>query len=251
MWETKQLEELEQSEHEEVLAALALMVKDITDANDAVAAEITNFYRKYGKDGVVTYSEARKYVSSKQRKRRLYVLLEALQAEIDNLEIELSGKISDLLSKLESLDADFFGEELSLPDDLSWGEDELTWKERLSDNCNKWLVAISVELKQAFVRGRKLENTISQINRRFNTINNVVERLVETESVALTSEAKRKSFKEFGIDKYQFLAIGDDRTCEICGALDGKIFPMSQFEIGVTASPIHPRCRCTCVPVIS
>lgn len=40
----------------------------------------------------------------------------------------------------------------------------------------------------------------------------------------------------------------DKHTCEICGAMDGKHFPKSQYEIGVTVPPFHPRCRGTTVP---
>jgi hypothetical protein len=34
----------------------------------------------------------------------------------------------------------------------------------------------------------------------------------------------------------------------VCGSYDGKVFKTSEFDAGVTAPPIHPRCRCTTVP---
>ncbi len=40
----------------------------------------------------------------------------------------------------------------------------------------------------------------------------------------------------------------DSHTSEICRDMDGKNFPMSQWEVGVTAPPFHVRCRSTTVP---
>ena len=40
----------------------------------------------------------------------------------------------------------------------------------------------------------------------------------------------------------------DSHTSEICQEMDGKRFPMSQWEVGVTAPPFHVNCRSTTVP---
>ena len=42
----------------------------------------------------------------------------------------------------------------------------------------------------------------------------------------------------------------DSHTCSICGGLDGKVIPISQYEPGVTVPPFHPNCRGTTAPAI-
>ena len=56
-------------------------------------------------------------------------------------------------------------------------------------------------------------------------------------------------FKKLGINRYGFYSRVDERRCEYCGSLHGKTFPITAYEVGVTASPIHPRCRCWEVPI--
>lgn len=38
-----------------------------------------------------------------------------------------------------------------------------------------------------------------------------------------------------------------ERTCETCGALDGKRFKLSDKRDGVNFPPLHPNCRCTTI----
>jgi hypothetical protein len=40
----------------------------------------------------------------------------------------------------------------------------------------------------------------------------------------------------------------DRDTCALCGALDGQVFKMSEYEVGITAPPFHPWCRCCTAP---
>jgi SPP1 gp7 family putative phage head morphogenesis protein len=52
-------------------------------------------------------------------------------------------------------------------------------------------------------------------------------------------------YGEHGIDKYKYLATLSERTCETCGALDGKVFNRSDAEPGINYPIMHPNCRCT------
>lgn len=44
------------------------------------------------------------------------------------------------------------------------------------------------------------------------------------------------------------MATLDSHTSDICQEMDGKHFPMNQWEVGVTAPPFHPWCRSVTVP---
>lgn len=51
-----------------------------------------------------------------------------------------------------------------------------------------------------------------------------------------------------GVEKYEILSALDDKTCEICGELDGKIFLVENAVIGLNFPPFHAGYRCTTVP---
>lgn len=76
---------------------------------------------------------------------------------------------------------------------------------------------------------------------------NRTRRLVMTEQAAFSNAAQKDCFAELGVEQFEVLETLDGFTCSLCGSMDGQHFPMSQYEIGVTAPPFHPNCRgCTC-----
>jgi len=133
--------------------------------------------------------------------------------------------------------------------DEEWGADEATWLERLTDDVALWSVYIATDLKQGFLKGWNIKEMLTQLDKRFGSIEYVLEKLGITESTAVGSMARKKIFRELGITKYQFYTREDERTCEVCGSMHGHEFPMIAYEVGVTASPLHPRCRCWEIPI--
>lgn len=69
-----------------------------------------------------------------------------------------------------------------------------------------------------------------------------------TESAFFASAAQKDCFNDLGVERYSVVATLDRSTCDICGDMDGKVFPMSKFEVGNTAPPFHPWCRCCTAP---
>lgn len=66
-----------------------------------------------------------------------------------------------------------------------------------------------------------------------------------TESAAFSSAARKDCFNELDVEMFEFVAALDHHTCDLCGEMDGKVFKMSEYQVGVTAEPLHPCCRCT------
>jgi SPP1 gp7 family putative phage head morphogenesis protein len=128
--------------------------------------------------------------------------------------------------------------------------DDLYWLERLEADVNLWKVTIAKDIKQALHKGAHLDDVLKQLEKRFGSIDKVLKKLGISESTAVGSLSRQAIFEELGVTKYQFFTKPDERRCEECGALHGTIFPISAFEVGVTASPIHPRCRCWEVPIL-
>ena len=70
-------------------------------------------------------------------------------------------------------------------------------------------------------------------------------RLVRTQTNHYTNLSELKAYKELGIEQYKYLATLDERTCETCSPLDGKIFYIKDAVEGVNYPSMHPHCRCT------
>ena len=73
-------------------------------------------------------------------------------------------------------------------------------------------------------------------------------RLVMTEQAFIASAAQRDAFNDLDVEEYEIVATLDSHTSAICAEMDGKHFPMKEFQPGVTAPPFHPYCRSVTVP---
>ena len=54
-----------------------------------------------------------------------------------------------------------------------------------------------------------------------------------------------------GIKEYRVLCTLDEFTCDMCGNMDLKAFPVNKAIIGRNFPPFHDGCRCTTVAVIN
>ena len=69
-----------------------------------------------------------------------------------------------------------------------------------------------------------------------------------TESAYMASAAQKECYNDLNVERYEVVGTFDNRMCDYCGAMDGKVFPLKDFKEGSTAPPFHPWCRCTTVP---
>ncbi len=54
---------------------------------------------------------------------------------------------------------------------------------------------------------------------------------------------QRDSMKKNGFKHYVIVA--SKNCCDVCAAMNGKHFPVSDLVIGVNAPPMHDGCRCS------
>ena len=254
MYTEDELVQLEQEERTITDEAIAVMLLLLADTKSALEKELRDFYSKYGSDGIVTYAEARKWIGGSDRRRRLTALLTYVQENFDELQTKLTPAFRKMLEEVIGKEVTFFNAE---PKDIAdkplnekWGSDEKTWYERLEDDIALWCAYILIDVKQHLLKSKSIDDLIAKLNKRFAYIESVLTTLGLSESTAIGSMARRMIFKGLGVSKYQFYTKADERTCEICGSMHGLIFPISAYEIGVTASPLHPRCRCWEVPIM-
>ena len=73
-------------------------------------------------------------------------------------------------------------------------------------------------------------------------------RLLHTEASFMMSQATHDAYKEDGVEKYEYIATLDSKTCEVCRPLDTKKFDVDKAVVGVNMAPMHALCRCTDAP---
>lgn len=252
MYTDEQFDELEQEEHDLTEEAILALLLSLSLSYKELEMKLREFYSKYGKDGVVTYLDARKRVSKTNSNKRLTILLASINVTFNDLLVELVDPFRDALIDVISKESSFFNIDLDVDKLVTskWGVDELDWIDRLEEDIELWKYYISNDIKQALLKRDSIDDVLSKLDKRFKSMEYVIKRLVLTESTAIGSIARKQIFKELGVKKYRFYAREDERTCEHCGSLHGLIFPMTAYEVGVTASPIHAHCRCWEVPIV-
>jgi len=74
--------------------------------------------------------------------------------------------------------------------------------------------------------------------------------IATTEMARATSVASLDSYKEFGLEQVEWLALD---PCEICAANadQGAVDVGTEFDSGDTEPPAHPNCRCSLIPVVA
>lgn len=252
IYSEEELDQLEQKEHSLTEEALLVMFSSVTSTRTELEKELRSFYHQYGKDGIVTYAEARRWISMKDRRKRLNVLLLFIANQFSDLFNNLQFDFKTMLSNVIDTEAVFFDVDVEyqhLPHE--WGGDELNWYERLKKDVLAWSVAVQSNIKRSILRRNTLSELLNDLEQQFGSMESVLRGLAITETTANGSIARQEIFKHLGISKYKFYTIVDERRCEVCGSIHGLIFPITAYEVGVTASPMHPRCRCFEVPIKS
>jgi SPP1 gp7 family putative phage head morphogenesis protein len=104
-----------------------------------------------------------------------------------------------------------------------------------------------VELISAIKDGRPLSNVLGILDNDLKQLSEVsLERFARTKHTEVMNNARREYFDSTDVvTGYQYSAILDDRTSEICSGLHGKFFT----EADAPTPPMHFNCRSTLIPI--
>ncbi|MBY1673795.1 minor capsid protein, partial [Clostridioides difficile] len=146
---------------------------------------------------------------------------------------------------LMSLDANRINKVISKP----WTSDGLNFSERIWGKHRPALVnELHTKLTQSIIRGENPKNLVNDFAKRFNVSKSQAKNLIMTESAFFASASRKDCFNDLDVEKYEIVATLDLRTSNICRELDGKVFDMKDYQVGITAPPFHCRCRTTIAP---
>ncbi|MGN1118966.1 MAG: minor capsid protein, partial [Oscillospiraceae bacterium] len=97
------------------------------------------------------------------------------------------------------------------------------------------------------IRGDNIRDMSRAVADSLNSSYRSAERLVRTETSHIHNTAEIAAYEAAGYEEYEFMASLGERTCEVCGSLDGQHFRIADIQYGVNFPPVHPNCRCTTV----
>ena len=133
-----------------------------------------------------------------------------------------------------------------------WLSDGKTFSDRIWQDKEQLINTLRTKITQSFITGSTLDEAVEDISKfvsdKIKNKTYVARRLLETESAAYASKAQIEAFRNVDIEQYEIVATLDLHTSEICQEMDGKVFKLSDQEIGVTAPPFHCHCRTVIAP---
>lgn len=127
-----------------------------------------------------------------------------------------------------------------------WCTDNKSFSQRVWDNVNNLIETLNEGLVDSVITGRKTTQLKKILQERFNVSYSRADAVVRTEMSHIQNTAAAQRYKDYGIQKFQVWADKDERRCDVCGKLHKKIYD-TRAQIPV---PVHPRCRCSIIPVI-
>lgn len=129
-----------------------------------------------------------------------------------------------------------------------WTTDKMTFSDRIWKSKTQLIDSLHTELTQMCILGKAPDQSIKNIAKRMDVSKHQAGRLVMTETAYFGSVAQKDCFNDLDVEKYEIVATLDSKTSEICQSLDGQVFDMKDYQVGVTAPPFHVWCRSVTCP---
>lgn len=129
----------------------------------------------------------------------------------------------------------------------AWAPDGIDFVDRVGINNDKLAAEVDRLLTQGMITGETYEELAKQLTDQFALKEYEAARIIRTEATRVASMSEAAAYRTAGLEEYEILVTLDERTCSICGPMDGHVERVDDMEPGVTAPPFHPNCRCTTI----
>lgn len=133
-----------------------------------------------------------------------------------------------------------------------WAADGKTFSDRVWQSKTTMVNELHQQMTRTIIQGKAPDEAIKSMTKYLqNKTKNAkyqAGRLVMTEQAFISSAAQKDAFNDLDVEEFEIVATLDSHTSDICKEMDGKHFPMKDFQPGVTAPPFHVWCRSTTVP---
>ena len=127
-----------------------------------------------------------------------------------------------------------------------WATDGSNFSSRLWNNREKLVSEVQNIVTRGIMTGKAPDKMTDELYKTMGSSKRNAGRVIMTETAAISAMSQNDAYEELGVEEFEIIETLDGTTCEVCGELDGKHFPKSEYKIGVTVPPFHPWCRgCT------
>jgi len=122
--------------------------------------------------------------------------------------------------------------------DLLWGH-----KDQLVKSLRKTVTT-------GLIRGDGVQDMARALRDEMGSSTFAAKRLIQTETNHVMNESTAKSYIDNGLKSYEYNANLDERTTKECRGLDGKVFKLSERQVGKNFPPVHVNCRSYVTPIV-
>lgn len=226
------------------------------DMQDWMAEEIDRIYFKLLEDDI-TRTDIWTYKHYRDLSKRIALnvaRIGAKEEEILNVQLELALKEIYKETPIPGTSFSLINETvvrqlIATP----WSEKHFS--QAVWDNKAKMLEILKGGLTKSIVLGESKDKTVARIRDLILSTNKDkgfkgafadADRLVRTELQHTVVQGQIQRYQDNEYKQLEIVVADDERLCEKCAALDGKIVPIDSDEV----PPFHSRCRCDVIPVI-
>lgn len=133
---------------------------------------------------------------------------------------------------------------------LKYNWSGVTYSDRIWRNQVELKQKLKDSLNKNFIQGSSITQVAAELSKILESDYKNSLRLMRTEANYINNRASIESYKEKDIKQYEFVAVLDLRTSEICAEKDGEVINIDDLVVGVNCPPLHPNCRSTVIPHI-
>lgn len=117
------------------------------------------------------------------------------------------------------------------------------YSSRVWNNVNDLAKRLPEIVGPALLTGKSYQKTSADIRDEFGNAQWKATRLIRTEGNYFQNQSELQSYVDEGIEWYEFDAVLDNRTSEVCREHNGKIYKVSEAVVGTNYAPMLPNCR--------
>lgn len=122
---------------------------------------------------------------------------------------------------------------------------------RVWSNTGRLAVELPAIIGGGLLSGTSYQKTSQLLRERFGVSQYEAVRLVRTETNYFHNQSELQSMIDDDINYYEYDAVMDNRTSDVCEGLDGKVFKTTEAVVGKNYPPMHVLCRSSPNPILS
>lgn len=200
---------------------------------DEAAAKITSKIRTEFRHNRLALFDELNIVQTKKHVHKLYKTINKIvKQEFLKVINEIYQAIYD-----EAVEMGFDGDIRNLDE---------AWIEEFFDRYNpvtKYVFSNEIDRKESRLFEALVSNELERLQS-YAYAERLIATQIEQYAIDLEDAIAKVVYEDTGVEKVMWVAEQDDRTCGVCGELDGQI-----FELVAVPPKQHYRCRCYFVPV--